>query len=85
VVAVVLNLTSFGPWREVTRAAALATPPERILTVVDGDGDELGGMVGVRIVNALSYWRSSKPLPADLVVDDLWFDGVTGWPVASDE
>lgn len=83
----VLKLADFGPWREVTRAAALASPSQNVLTIVDGDGEEceLAGLVGVRWVNALSFWVASKPLPSDLVIEDVWFDGVTGWPVTSDE
>lgn len=83
----VLRLADFGPWREVSAKAARALPHAHVLTVVHGDGEdcELAGLAGVRLVNALSYWRSSRPLPRDLIVEDLWFDGVTGWPVTADE
>jgi len=79
-----IKLAAYGPWKNITKAEAFRLPPLYVLSVVHGDGDELGAIAGPRLVNVLEYFKSSKPLPADLLVDDVWFDE-RGWPVTGDE
>jgi len=71
-----IKLLSFGPWKEITKAEAMAESPAHVLTVVEG-GDDCDGWFaqsGFHYVNALMYFRSTKPLPTDLNVEDVWLD-----------
>ena len=79
------TLTQFGPWKEITRAQAAAAPATHVLSVIDSDAsDEWCASAGFHFVNVLLYFKSKKPLPADLFVEDVWLDE-RGWPVAGDE
>lgn len=79
-----IKLAAYGPWRLITKAEAFRLPPRYVLSVVHGDGDDWGAIAGPRLVNILEYFKSTKPLPADLLVDDVWIDE-RGWPVTGDE
>ena len=79
-----IKLAAYGPWRLITRTEAFQLPPRYVLSVVTGDEDDLGGIAGARLVNVLDYYQSAKPLPEDLLVEDVWFDE-KGWPVTADE
>ena len=79
------TLTQFGPWKEITRAQAAAASATHVLSVIDGDeSDEWCASAGFHFVNVLLYFRATKPMPADLFVEDVWLDE-RGWPVAGDE
>ena len=81
----VTTLTQFGPWKEITRAQAAAAPPTYVLSVIESDtGDEWVASAGFHFVNVLLYFRSTKPMPADLFVGNVWLDE-RGWPVSGDE
>jgi hypothetical protein len=77
------GLRRFGPWTELTRTQARAAPPDHLLTISVGD-DDWSGAAGFHFVNAMMYFRSTKPLPPGLRVEDVWLEH-GGGPVTGDE
>ena len=72
-----------GPAFEIGKTDALATPVDRLVTVVEtDDGEDLVAVPGYHLVNAVTYARLMKPLPvawqaAEQFDDWGWMDGDT--------
>lgn len=70
-----MPLSDYGPWVEVSKQEAARAPQEFIVTLVHGDDeDNWAASAGYHFVNVVSYWRTGKPVPADLFVKDVWYD-----------
>jgi hypothetical protein len=73
--------------RDRTRLAAVLRgfrkDPRPVPLTLSGDDDWIG-WAGYHFVNVVMYFCSTRPLPQDLLVEDVWLDEL-GEPVSPDD